>query len=490
MNEKWLASVVSNMRSIGNDTQHYEVKESKGELPGSITETLSAFSNGDGGYIILGLSEKQGFAPVKGFDALRIRDALASACEKLTPVVRPLIEIVPFEGSSVVCAHVDEMMPRDKPCYITKINRYQGSYIRVGDGDRRLTPYEVDRMLDEHRQPVYDNEIVDGASIEDLDPVLVDGFLQRQRTLHPRLLGEKSRDDILIRLHVARSENGTLKPTLAGIMAMGTFPQQFFPRLNLTFTAYPGTNKTNRVSDGQRFLDSQTILGPIPMMIQDAVSAVTRNMKTGAVIQGVLRHDVPDYPPVAVREAVANALMHRDYSPESRGSQVQVNMYADRLEILNPGGLYGDVTVDTLGVSGVSSARNQFLSNILETTPYGDGGYVVENRGTGYQEIEHRLSQAMMYPPIPHNSTLAFSLTFEKRRLDSSEMHRKQVEDIEEAIVAYLGEHVSASARELTEWSGLSKSAIGNYIRRLIRDGRLEPMEPGRSPKQRYRLVK
>lgn len=490
MDETWLSDAVANMRRIGNDTQRFEVKESRGGLPGSIPETLSAFSNGSGGYIILGLSEKRDFSPVEGFDALRIRDALSGACEKLTPVVRPLIEVIPFEGSLVVCARVDEMLPRDKPCFITSRNKYQGSFIRVGDGDRHLTSYEVDRMLDEHRQPVFDDEVVGGASIEDLDATLVDGFVKRQRELHPRLLGDKSRDDILVRLHVLKQDDGALRPTIAGLMALGVFPQQFFPRLNLTFTALPGIDKTSRVSDGQRFLDSQTIVGPIPMMVQDAVAAVVKNMKTGAVIQGVLRRDVPDYPPTAVREAVANALMHRDYSPDSRGSQVQVNMYADRLEILNPGGLYGDVTVDTLGVSGISSARNQFLSNILETTPYGGGGYVVENRGTGYQEIEHRLSQAMMYPPIPKNSTLAFSLTFEKRRLDTSEVHRNKGEDVDEAILSYLKGRTSASTRELVEWSGMSKSTIGNHVRDLVKTGKLEPMEPGRSPKQRYRLAR
>lgn len=100
---------------------------------------------------------------------------------------------------------------------------------------------------------------------------------------------------------------------------------------------------------------------------------------------------------------------------------MQVNLYVDRLEIINPGGLYGDVTIESLGTSGVSSARNQFLSNILETTPYPAGGYVVENRGTGYQEIGEQLRRALMPPARPHNSTVAFSLTLDRRRVAPSE---------------------------------------------------------------------
>ncbi|MDO4290245.1 MAG: ATP-binding protein [Eggerthellaceae bacterium] len=489
MDEKWLVDNVAVMRQIGSDRQTYEVKEAKGGLPKSTVETLSAFSNGAGGHIILGLSEKNGFVPVEGFDARKIADALASACDNLTPPVRPLIEILPFEGALLVCARVDEMHPRDKPCYITARNRYDGAFVRTSDGDRRLSSYEVDRLLEEHRQPTYDDEIVPDAAMDDLDGQLVDGFVRRQKELHPRILGGRSSEDVLLDLHVAKRSGNTLRPTIAGLMAMGSFPQKFFPRLNVTFTAFPGVDKATPAGSSKRFLDAQTVIGPIPYMIEDVLGAVTKNMRTGAVIEGAFRKDVPDYPRVAVREAVANALMHRDYSPEARGSQVQVNMYADRLEVLNPGGLYGDVTIDTLGVSGVSSSRNQFLSNILETTPYPEGGYVVENRGTGYQEIEEQLERAMMTPPKPKNSTVNFSLTFDKRRILPKE-YGGAATGVDKAILAYLDKHSSASTADLVKESGMARSTISAHVKKLIGEGRIEPTEPMRSPKQRYRLCK
>lgn len=488
MDERWLRESVDRMRGLESDTQDFEVKEAKRELPKSIIETLSAFSNGHGGSIILGLSEKDSFKPVEGFDARAIADALAGACEQLTPRVRPWIEIIPFEGGLVVCARISEMRPREKPCYVSNRGEYSGSFIRVGDGDRKLTTYEVERMLEEHHQPSFDDEAVEGATIEDLDPELLAGFISRQKRLHPRLLGVKSDEQVMLMLHVARREGGELRPTIGGLMAMGTFPQQFFPRLNVTFTAYPGVDKVAR-EDGVRFLDNRTIVGPIPMLVEDTMACVAANMKTGAAIEGAFRKDVPDYPSIAVREAIANALMHRDYSEAARGSQVQVNMYADRLEILNPGGLYGDVTIEGLGTSGVSSSRNQFLSNILESTPYGDGGYVVENRGTGYQEIEHQLERAHMCPAVPRNSTVSFALTFKKRKLEFDEKEAQRALDIDEAILAYLAERPSATARELVEWSGKGKTTIRNHVRALVVSGKIEPLESGRSPKQRYRLV-
>lgn len=490
MNEQWLANTINELRRIGNDSQRFEVKEAKQSLPKSLVETMSAFSNSSGGFIILGISEKNGFTPVEGFEARRIQDALANECDKLTPPVRPQIEVIPFEESLVVCARVKEMHPRDKPCYITARGMYDSSYVRTGDGDRRMTSYEVDRYMEEHLQPTYDDDAVEGAELADLDAELLAGFVRRQKELHPRILGSRSDEEVLLDLHVVKRQGDALVPTLAGLMAMGSFPQKFFPRLNVTFTAYPGTSRTERVNDSRRFLDNQSIVGSIPVMIEDAIAAVVRNTRTGAVIEGAFRRDVPDYPATAVREAIANALMHRDYSPESRGSQVQVNLYVDRLEIINPGGLYGDVTIESLGTSGVSSARNQFLSNILETTPYPAGGYVVENRGTGYQEIGEQLRRALMPPARPHNSTVAFSLTLDRRRVAPSERKNGAAGGVDDAILDYLAKHSSASMAELVSESGLSRSSITSHVRSLIESGSVEPMEPPRSPKQRYRLVR
>lgn len=157
-----MTELIELMRLIGNDTQQCEVKECKRKISSTITDTLSAFSNGSGGWIILGLSEKNGFTPVEGFDARAMQEALSQACEKMTPVVRPVIVTCPFEGANLVFARIDEMLPRDKPCFTTALGPHGGSFIRTGDGDRRMTSYEVDRLIEEHLQPTYDLDIVPG----------------------------------------------------------------------------------------------------------------------------------------------------------------------------------------------------------------------------------------------------------------------------------------------------------------------------------------
>lgn len=400
MDRRRIDAIVRDLRAVATDTQDIEVKESVQKLPASIGETVSAFANGPGGTIVLGLSEKNGFVPAPGFRAKPTADALATICsDKLTPPIRPQIDVVEFEGTSLVVAQVPELPPREKPCFVTERGAYQGSFIRVSDGDRKLSTYEVDRLLEERTQPTFDLDIVAGALPADLDQTLVGGILERQRTLHPQIFGQRSDDEALCMLHVlARDDAGTLRPTLAGLLAAGTYPQQFFPRLTVAFTAYPTRSETSGMSTYQ---DAATMAGPIPAMLSDTLAVLRRNLRSSCP---------PDYPLDAVREAIANALVHRDYSPLARTTAVQVRLFEDRLEIASPGGLYGIVTSDSLGTPGYSSARNQYLLSLLESVSFSDG-YLVENRQEGYRRITRELASAGMRPPKAEDHITSFVLT-------------------------------------------------------------------------------
>lgn len=491
MNSEELERVISLMRIVGTDLQVYEVKAAEQKLSSSIVESLSAFSNGSGGYLILGLREHEGFTHAPNFEPNKMQDALATACEKLTPPVRADIDIQEFEGKPIIVAYIPEMEPHDKPCYITSRGMYAASYIRTGDGDRKLSNYEIDRLHEERRQPRYDAEIVPDATLEDLDDEVVKELLRRERDKHGNVFDKLSDTDALINLRAIKEDDGgTLRPTLGGLLALGVYPQKYFPRLCVTFASFPGTTKAEVISTGHRLLDSETLVGNIPAMIKSALDVVGKNMRTGALIEGAFRTDLPDYPPVAIREAVANALMHRDYSPFAQGTQVQINMYADRLEICNPGGLYGTVTVDQLGKSGVSSTRNQYLAQLLESTPYPEGGWVVENRGTGYMEIEARMSEALMAPPIPRDSISSFDLILTRRHLMPSEIRKDTTPDIRAAILDMIEKVGSVSTKEIMTASGLSRAGVMRHINNLIDERVIEPTEPGRSPRQRYRLLR
>lgn len=414
-----VAALINLARRRGTDLSDIEIKAAGGGLPKSVRETLSAFSNGRGGSIILGLDEAAGFQPVGSFDAVMARDALADAChDQLQPPVRADVEIVEVEGAPVVVALVPELETHRKPCYVKVRGELGGSFIRGGDGDRRLTEYEIFLLHANAGQPREDIVPVIEASADDLDADAVAGLLRRVRTRQPRAFRSVSDEVALQRLRVLVRHEDRLVPSLAGMLTLGSYPQQFFPQLNVTFVVIPATSKDTVPADGPRFLDNRAINGPIPVIVDDALNSVISNMSTRAIVRGAGREDVYDYPVEAVREAIVNALMHRDYSGWSHGTQVQVEMYSDRLVVRNPGGLYGTVTEDDLGEEGVSSSRNAYLAALLQDVTLPDSNRVVcENRGTGIPVMMANLRRAGLTPPEFDSRISRFTVTFPKHTL-------------------------------------------------------------------------
>lgn len=468
--------IVKNLRILGQDDQTVEVKSRVGK---SVLETLSAFANTGGGTIIVGLAEAQGFQRVPDFDAQAAANQLMERGRQITPPVRPTIAVVPFEDGELVVAQIDAFTSYDRPAFVTERGIYGGSYHRVGDADVRLTQYEVDRIREEQTQPRWDEEPVSGSTLEDLDAPALNLFLNRQKAVRPKTFAD-GQHIALQRLRILH--DGEL--SLAALLAMGSYPQEFFPRLTVAFSVFPGTTKGD-VTTGLRLLDRQTLVGPIPELVERSVELVRNNMRSGALIGDIYRTEVPDYPMVAVREAVVNALMHRDYSPRAHGSQVQVNMFIDRLEITSPGGLYGGVTLQTLGQAGVSSTRNQRLATFLETVEFPDGGIVAEGRGTGIAVIEKSLAENLLPKPEVRADLNSFTMTFFRRRVATQEKYATADDQIRRAF-----EQVeSASTSELVAKTGLSRTAVQRAINKLIKQGAVESTEPPRSPRQRYRTV-
>lgn len=533
MDSEEIVEILRKLRRYGSDDQSIEVKTAAGGLPKSIAETLSAFSNGSGGTMILGISEKDGFIPAQDFDAHAISEALAQCCRsKLTPALQPHISVMDYMDSLIVVASITELPPAEKPCYVTTRGAYGGSFIRVSDGDRKLTPYEIERLLEERTQPKHDMALVEDASMSDLSAELVEALLKRQRATHPRIFGMLSDDDALLSLHaIGKDEQGTLHPTIAGLVALGTYPQSFSPRLTVTFTCYPGRDKAS--TDGVKYSDAQTMAGPVTDVLEDTLQAVRRNMRVGGRLIDGFRHDMPEYPLDAVREAVVNAIMHRDYSAMGQGTQIQVNMYADRLEVLSPGGLYGAVTVDTLGEPGASSTRNAQLSALLESLPFHDG-YVAENRGSGFQLMTALLEQNGNGKPEVHDSISIFTVTFhsatyqraeqQAKLAEGSETNTSQIQTrgyssipdrarsgrqddshatstsrqdaasslsiLERLMLEYIDAHDEATAPELAEALKTPRSTIAYQLRKLIGVGLIERTRPARSPRQSYRRMR
>lgn len=348
-----LTGVLNALRHAGTDLTHIEAKHAATELPKRLWETISAFSNTpQGGVLILGVSEQSGFSVAGVSQPGKMQQDLASLCSSMEPAVRAHIEMHRIEGKHIITAEIPELPAANKPCFHPGSGLTNGAFVRVADGDRKLSPYEVQMMLSAGGQPKDDEEPVPKTTLNDLQFRLVKGMLSRLRS-RPGTRLHGSGDEALLRhLRVLVPFRNRLACSLGGVLALGKYPQQYFPALNLTLVVYPG-NDVGEPGPGQvRFLDNARIEGPIPAMVQPTLAVLQRNVRQPSVVRGIYREDLDEYPALALREAIVNALAHRDLSTPSRGTPVQVQLFANRLVVVNPGGLYGPVTVDLLGRGG------------------------------------------------------------------------------------------------------------------------------------------
>lgn len=419
MDARGLTELIHTLRRRRTDLPAVEVKAGSRSLPRSVRDSLSALSNDHGGVIILGLAEEMGFSPVPGFDAAKIRDDLASTCsDEMEPPVRAEIEIEDFEDAQVVVATIPEMDPTAKPCFVKTRGMNAGSYTRGGDGDRLLTNYEIFLLYSNRGQPRDDYEVVPDSDISALDRDAVDRLLRRVRAREPRPFAGVDDETALVRLGVLRETKDGRRTTVAGLLTLGQWPQQHLPQLFVSFVAVPATSKDAVPEGAPRFTDNATIRGTVPEMIETTVNVILRNTRTAGRVTGLGREDVGDYPVEALREAITNALGHRDYSPMARGAQVQVELYLDRLVIRNPGGLFGTVTPDDLGQEGVSSSRNGYLMNLLADVYLpGTDQVVADNRGSGIPDMLARLRRANLTLPTFDSKLSRFTVTFPKHTL-------------------------------------------------------------------------
>nr|WP_306814304.1 ATP-binding protein [Actinomyces bowdenii] len=408
-----MAERVARLRQLGSDDAGTEVKAAAGGLPKSVWESVSAFANTDGGIVILGLDEKRAFAPVEGFDAGRIVNALVAGLQqdpKVAPVPegRHRIERGTVDGAPVVVLEVDSLrgLPEVRlPCYVLSQGMARGSYKRVDDQDRHLTAYEIYMLQTSYQVLGTDRMEVPGAALEELSSDAVQRMLGSIRARGSHALDGLVADDLsgaLTRIGVLGSES---TPTLAGYLALATYPQQRLPQLTIDVAVHPSTEKS--AHGDLRFIDRQTCDGPLPIAIEDAVKAVSRNLRRQRRVEGVAGVDELEVPEEVLREAITNAVTHRDYGELARGGQVAVDVFPDRVEVSSPGGFYGTRSAENVA-EGRSDSRNPSLARLLTLVPRADGGGVVcENQGSGVPRMMASMRERGLPTPDYSGSDLS-----------------------------------------------------------------------------------
>jgi ATP-dependent DNA helicase RecG len=395
-------TLIATLRSEGDDGATLEAKRAASGWP-DVSTTLSAFANAPGGGTILfGLDESAGFATTGVYDARACRKALATTSRNaLDPPVMHRSGVATIDGEEVVWAEVAEADASLKPVRVKATGK---AYLRAHDGDFQLSEPEEQAFIANRTTPRFDAGAVPDTTRADLDDELVAAYVDTARASSSSL-GRFDDDDILFRTGVLAGAER--RPSLAGLLALGIHPQQYVPNLVIQAHVEPGSDDP----PGTRAVDPRRFDGPVPRMLVDALAWVRHNTGT-RVVFGADGHgrDEPEYPAEAVRELIANALVHRDLGEHALRQPITIRIERNRLIVSNPGGLYG-ITRDRLGQEGVTSARNGVLIRICQYVRFQGEQRVCEALASGIPTVMRSLQRAGMTPPAFFDQGIRFTVS-------------------------------------------------------------------------------
>lgn len=346
-----------------------------------LAKEIVAFLNLDGGAVLLGIEDD---GTVSGTSRPSLEEWVAELCRvKIEPPIVPHLSWVRGvePGKDVLIVRVSQ--GPDKP-YARVHNTRRTYFIRVGSTNREASREELERMFQASGRVQYGLKPVPGATLDDLDR-------RRLRDYFVRVLGGSAPDDaaieewerLLRNLDLMTVSVGQAVPTIDGMLLFGRTPKRFLPQSGIRALCYPGPTP-----DYATRADEE-LKGPlVPLcgadgsvtesgLVEQALDFVNRNTEPTAHLEGGRRVDRPAYPAAVLREAVVNALVHRDYSVA--GSDITLAVYSDRVELQSPGRLPNTVTLEGMK-AGMRYARNQTLVNVMRDYRY------VDFRGMGVRE--------------------------------------------------------------------------------------------------------
>ncbi len=414
--------------------------------PRRLAESMAAMANGEGGTLLFRVTPdddaSQG-APA----AAQARDVVLQAallCDP--PLITPLPELVSLDASQ-------QWLWMEIPRGLPHVYAVGGKYLRrLGTQNRPLPPLEVRRLLFERGEAGFDSQPVLDASWDDLDTQRIDRYLQAVPAL--RALPAQ---EALLKRGCLVERDGRLLPTIAGLLLFAVDVERFVNNQVLV-VRYAGREMSDEFV-------REYIRDTLPEQVRRVESAVLANLRTGARIDSLQREERLEYPLRAVREAIVNAVAHRDYS--LRGDDIRISIFTDRIEFYSPGRLPGHVTVRNIVDERFS--RNEVLVQVLS-----DMGFI-ERLGYGIDRMIKLMAEEGLPMPRFRETANGFVVALFGPGQEFVPQQASQrrgwrllgLNDRQIAALEYLGEHGRITNRE---YQALSPEVSSETIRRDLAD--------------------
>lgn len=462
MKNNELISLIDQAKRYRSETSNIEFKDARGGIPGDLWRPISSFShNPGGGLIVFGMKEIRESQIIETVGnqnlALLQEQILSYLRERMQNVGIYELKIVEYQNTPLVVLIIQETQDELKPCFRKDLGLPNGACIRVGNNDRSITDSEMRTFIRNSQVFKYDNTQALDAEISMLNTEKIKEFLRMSAYKVGRSSADNTpTEEVMKNIGVIKNYKGKVYPTFGGFMIFSkTKPQIIsqYARYIIRCVRYQGSSVATPI------IDKLDIDGTLDEQIDLIQKFILRNIALKASIQGTKRVEQYEYPEEAIRELIANAVIHRDYMITE--TYTQVNIFANRIEISNPGNLPPGVTIENIKNSQFS--RNETIARILKDMDY------LEEYGRGIDIVFSKMKEWGLLEPIFKNMSNTFRVTLLGEAL--KKLNPRQV-----IIWKTLQDKGKITAKESKElFPDVSRATIGVDLNNLVEIGLILP---------------
>lgn len=432
------------------ESEILEFKTSTSEKK-KIVQTVSAFCNKRGGAILIGISPQNKIVGVN-IGKKTIEDLANYIKENTDPKIYPLIKVKEVKKEKIIVIKIEEN--KEKPVFAFNI-----AYKRVGKTNQKISSREIQRLARSSQGIHWDEQICKKAKLSNIDKEKVRLFLkkakkERKHDIQPDIKTKEA----LKKLELIK-EN---QLTNASILLFGKNPQKFFHQAELRCARFKGTTTTE-------FIDMKVLKGTIIEQRIKTMEFIKEHIKLHAKIVEDKRVETWEYPLEAIREAVTNAICHRDYR---MSSNAQIRIFDDRLEVWGCGPLPDPLTIEDLRKEHESIPRNPLIANCFFRIKF------IEKWGTGTNRIIKQCLKHNLPEPSFKIAGGSFVIVFKKYRITKEIF--KELSDRQKKIVNYLKKHQKITRKEATNVLNVSKNTAFRELDNLQEKGLIKRKGQGR----------
>lgn len=433
-----------------------EFKENTKALP-KIIQTIVAFANSAGGTLIIGIKDKT--KEVIGLsNVLEEEERVANAiADSVSPLLIPSLQLHTWRGRDLLLISVPHSFG---PYHIKSKGIEEGTYVRFGSTNRladAATIVEIQR-LKEHKyfdeQPNFD------CAVNEINFDLAKELFAK--------ISKKMTDRTAKSLGLIVQHHAKELPSNGAVLLFADHYREFFPDAIIRLGRFLGMDKS-------QIIDQLDLEMPISTALEPIIAFIRRHTSVGAEIGEMRRKDIPQYPPVVVREAVINALLHTDYS--IKGSSIQIAIFDDRIEITNPGCLPFGLSFEA-ALSGISQLRNRVIGRVFKELS------LIEQWGSGLGRMINMCEQQGIRSPKFEELGNFFRTTI---------YHGANtfigVEVWEKQIIAYLKAHKEILPKKAQKLWNVTSRTTSSRLKKMCEQGILVEIATGPfDPQKKFAL--